>query len=338
MPNIKDVARLAGVSVATVSRVINHDSKVSDASREKVLLAIQEIGYKPNLLGRNLRLSQTMKILVLVPTLSNLFYSRMVKGIESRARAQGYSIMICIAADAAAENRYFEMLYTHQVDGIILCSSEQTADKLRQIAQTQPLIMCGEYVEGAGLSAVTIDNRRAAYDAVRQLISMGHREIALLGNDRYLSARLREEGYRQALAEENIPIRPEWIQYDNYSFASGQRMCEALLNGGRRPTAVFAIADSIAIGAIRALSQRGILPGRDISVFGFDDTAISAAFVPSISTVAQPRFEIGAKAFDLLYEKMEDLTSPARLVLLEHTLVLRESTCAYPPNPDSSAV
>ena len=106
------------------------------------------------------------------------------------------------------------------------------------------------------------------------------------------------------------PIRPEWIQYDNYSFASGQRMCEALLNGGRRPTAVFAIADSIAIGAIRALSQRGILPGRDISVFGFDNTAISAAFVPSISTVAQPRFEIGAKAFDLLYEKMEESDLP----------------------------
>lgn len=297
MPNIKDVARLAGVSVATVSRVINHDSKVSDASREKVLLAIQEIGYKPNLLGRNLRLSQTMKILVLVPTLSNLFYSRMVKGIESRARAQGYSIMICIAADAAAENRYFEMLYTHQVDGIILCSSEQTADKLRQIAQTQPLIMCGEYVEGAGLSAVTIDNRRAAYDAVRQLISMGHREIALLGNDRYLSARLREEGYRQALAEENIPIRPEWFSTTTTPLPAGQRMCEALLNGGRRPTAVFAIADSIRPSVLSVPSLReascldGIFPSSALMTRPFQPP-LSPAFLlwlsPALKSAQRP--------------------------------------------------
>lgn len=328
MTTIKDVAQRAGVSVATVSRVMNGSNKVSETTRQRVLEVIEELSYRPNLLGRNLRKAETRKLLIMLPSISNQFYSQIVRGMEDRALLDRFNIMVCITnSNPETEQSYISLLTTRLADGILFLSNEMDDEAISQIAASYPIVQCCECT-GAKTSKVSIDNRQAAYDAVSHLISLGHRRIAMVSTEKkHPSTVDREAGFRQAMEEHSLAVDDRLLQYGTYSFQTGMRACEELLALDSPPSAVFTIADSIAVGMVKQLLIRGLRPGPDMAVYGFDDTSIASLYTPSITTVAQPRYDLGYTAMDLLLRKIKEIDSPNQTLLLPHKLVIRESTC-----------
>ncbi len=328
MITIKEVAKAAQVSVATVSRVLNHDKNVSEKTRIHVAKVIEDLGYTPNILGRNLRRKNTGRILVLMPSLSNQFLSGVIRGMETEAGKRGLQVIISATHNnREIEKGYLEMLPNRSVDGIILLGSTLGAEELEQQGKEYPLVMCSEWSEGTPLSAVGIDNRKAGYDAVMALTEGGRRRIAIISNEEVYSARLRTEGYCQALMQRGIQIRKEYIiNHYEYTYRAGMGACRKLMDLSEPPDAIFAVSDELAAGVVKELLSRGIMPGQEVDVLGFDNTTMSQIVTPTISTVSQPRKKIGAAAVALLAEKIENLEAPSRLVLLPHELVLREST------------
>lgn len=313
MYTIKDVAKKAGVSVATVSRVLNGTETVKDATRRQVEEAITELQYRPNGLGRNLRRLETKKILVVLSTISNQFHSRVVRGIEDRATEEGYNVLIGTTRDRLETLlRYFEMIQTRQVDGAIFMSTHfSRLEELEFLEQDYPIVCACEPVENKEIPYVGIDDRQAARDAVEYLVSCGHRKVGLLCAGDFMkntfgSSRLRERGYREVLEENGIPIREEYIFREGVTYNSGKRAAGKLMELSELPDAVFSCSDAAAIGLIRELHSRGIdVPG-DISIMGFDNTAMSEVFLPSVTTVSQPQYEIGRQAMNLLLCRIEE--------------------------------
>ncbi|MHB1485450.1 MAG: LacI family DNA-binding transcriptional regulator [Saccharofermentanales bacterium] len=331
MGTIKDVAAKANVSVATVSRVINNDASVSPSTKENVLKIIRDMDYSPNILGRHLRKSHTKNVLVMIPSISNQFYSKIITRIESVARKSGYTTLLCMSHnDRELELKYLEMLVTRVVDGMIFLTSQLTASEIEDISSKHPVVQCCEYIEGSNTDIVSIDNETAAFDAVSSLAGMGHRSIAFFGaKERYTSAVLRENGYLRALASHGIRIDSSLIFHDGYSYLSGQNMVMEMLRLKEMPTAGFCISDSIAIGCIRKLIEKGIKVPDDFSVIGFDDTSIAKMYCPSISTVAQPQADIGEMAMDLLVRRMNRTADSPAAHILPHRIILRETTKTY---------
>jgi len=328
LTTISDVAKAAGVSVATVSRVINGIANVSPETTAKVTKAIQELDYRPNLLGRNLRRTKSERILVLLPNISNPFYSEIVKGIEDVANRNGYSIMLCNTdSDIKREKKYIKMLKTRLADGAILMASEISCEELTELAKEVSMVQCCEYKEGIPVSHVSIDNEKAAYKATKHLISLGHRKIAFIGaNNQFLSSNLREKGYLRALSDEGIEPNPDYLCYGDYSYKSGLRNMKKLLNLQERPTAVFCVSDVMAIGAIRLAMEENLKIPEDLAVCGFDNIHFSWMFTPSVTTIAQPMYDLGCTAMDALIRIIEGKSSEVIHYFLEYELIIREST------------
>ncbi len=331
MTPIQEVAKLANVSVATVSRVLNNNSYVKESTREQVMKAIKALNYSPNMSGRFLRRNETKVILVLLPTISNPFYSKAVAGISHIADKLGYLIMICNTESSLnKEMEYLDLLRYKQADGAIIMSQAMNVEQLEEIGANFPIVQCFEYYQSDSLSFVSVDNEKAAYEAVNYLIGIGHKRIALVGcHPQYTSAAQREDGYKRALRDANIEPDPSLIIRGNYGFKSGYDCAVKLMEAGDLPTAIFAISDMQAIGVIKALSGKGIKVPGDVSVMGFDNIAFSGIYDPGITTVSQPTHKIGSKAMDILIRQIKgELPNPQHL-FLKHGLVVRESTREY---------
>lgn len=328
MSNIKDVAKMANVSVATVSRVINNCGNVSDESRESVIRAVRELSYRPNLLGRNLRRTETNMILVLLPTIANPFFTKIVKGIEDIAKKNGYHIMLCnTESDINREKIYIDLLKNRLADGVIFIAPELSREELSQLGSVYPVVQCTEYKEGAKVSHVSIDDHAAAYTATKHLISLGHTKIGLIScNNNFVSTKKREEGYRKALSEHEIPFSEKLISYGGYGFKSGLRGAMQLLSQQNRPTAIFAISDMMAIGAMKAIKNAGCRVGKDIAVVGFDNVSFSSMIDPMLTTIAQPMNDLGGVAMEILLRQIKGENREPENVVLEHELIIREST------------
>ncbi|WHY89042.1 LacI family DNA-binding transcriptional regulator [Neobacillus novalis] len=327
MANIQQVAEKAGVSAATVSRVLNNVSSVSSKTRLKVEHAIKELNYEPSMLGRNLRNSESRLLLVLIPSISNPFYTEIIKGIETIAIANHYNILLC-ATDSNAErdNIYFNMVKNKLADGIISMDPTINRQKLNELAEKHPIILCSEYEEGGSIPYVTIDHKLAAYHAVKHLIKLGNKKIALINSDEtYLYARQRREGYERALQEFNLPIRKEWIYHtEHLEFEHGVHAMRRLLQVNERPTAVFAVSDTLAIGALKEINVNGLHVPNDIAVVGFDKITFSNMTNPTLTTVAQPMYKMGCTAANMLINRIKG--NQVESIVLDHELVIREST------------
>jgi LacI family repressor for deo operon, udp, cdd, tsx, nupC, and nupG len=328
MATIQDVAKEAGVSVATVSRVINGSSKVSPKARKAVLDAIRQLNYQPNLLGRNLRLMQTKMVLVLLPTISNPFYSMIVKGMEDVAHKNGYNVMLCNTnSDVSREKVYLELMKNRLADGVIFLASEMSEEELSQIAMRFPVVQCCEYKEEARASHVSIDNKAAAYMAVKHLIKQGHRKIGLIScENSFISTKQREEGYKIALEEEGILVDLSLIKHGDYGFRSGIRAMNQFFIENNVPTAVFCISDSMAIGAIKSIWAKGLKVPKDIAVMGFDDINFASMYSPGLTTIAQPQYDLGCVSMELLLKVIGGEIIEPQTIYLEHELIIREST------------
>jgi len=333
MATISDVAKRSGVSVATVSRVINGVASVQPASIEAVNRAIEELQYKPNSIGRNLRRSETNRIIVLEPSIANPFFSRVVRGIDQAARAAGFQIMLCDTDnDPARELMYLDMLDCRVADGAIFITSCNAPSAYEAIARRHPLIHCCEYYDDDALSSVTMDNVAAARAAIEYLIGAGHRRIGFLAAyNKFLTVGQRHRGYLEALEAAGLPADPA-LHIESGPIHDDQIWDETLKCAARfahmdsPPTAIFCSSDMVAIAAIHALKAEGVRVPEDMSVMGFDDIEMARLFDPGVTTVYIPKHMIGREAFRLLLKRREDPGAPTERILCEHSVVARSST------------
>ena len=328
LSTIADVARAAGVSVATVSRVINQNGPVAPETAQRVRAAIEEYDYQPNAWGRSLRRQESRMLLIFVPNISNPYYSRIVSGIEETARGNGYNTMLCITdMKRKRTDDFVNLLRSGQADGAIMLDVTRDNKALAQIAARYPVVQCCEFVEHGQMSHVSIDNFAAARQMVEYLISIGHRRIAFLGADnRFISSEKRRQGYEMALQEAGIPCRSDYIASAdaNYNFQSGVRAAGRLLSLQDRPTAIFCVADILAIGAIHAAQEKGIAVPEQLTVTGFDDVEYATMFTPKLTTLAQPGRLLGRTACEMLLRRING--ARVEHIYLEHQIILRDSS------------
>lgn len=324
MATIRDVAKSAGVSCATVSRYLNGSAVVSGEAAKKIADAVRKLNYSPNSFGRSLRTTKSKTILVLLPSLENSFLSRVIRGIQTVGDKSKYSIIIGITGGAVeTERKYIDMLRGRNVDGAILISPSSDEETLIKINAQYPIIQCTEF-KTPDVPHVSVNNEKAAFDMVGSLIENGHRKIGYIGFGKQAESALqREKGYRRALFEHDVPFDENLVFYTSLGFSGGKKAAERLIR--QNPDAVFAAADILAIGAVRYFTDHGVKIPQQIAVAGFDGIQRSREIVPPLTTVMQPAYEMGCIACDYLIRKINgrEITNET---VMKHRLVFREST------------
>ena len=325
---LKDIAAEAGVSIATVSHALRNPGRVSEATREKVLVAADRIGYMPNKLAASLRTARSGNIVVIIPDVSDSFNSGIISAIERVAHARGYSVLLGDTQGSPEREREFAtMTLSRQADGIILMSHRLPFSDAERADRLPPIVNGCEFTGDDRIPLVAVDDVAAAGDATRHLLQNGHERIAVItGDSASTSSRDRLQGFRQAMEVAGLEPDERLIVQGAYGLQAGERAAEQLLLQRERPTAVFCFSDEIALGCMYALRQNGFdVPG-DVSVIGFDDIPFARYSAPSLTTIAQPTEDIGKACASLLLDLIEgDSPAPARHIL-PHKLVVRDST------------
>ncbi|QCR38439.1 LacI family DNA-binding transcriptional regulator [Nissabacter sp. SGAir0207] len=324
--SIQKIAQLAGVSVATVSRVLNNSASVKPQNRDRVMDAIRESNYQPNLLARQLRTARSSMVLVMVSNVANPFCADVVKGIEEEAEKNGYRILLCNSGSDTERSRSSLGLVSGKiVDGVITMDAFSHLSALTPLIGDAPWVQCAEYADSGDVSCVGIDDTDAAESVVRYLLARGRTRIALINHDLdYKYASLRQRGYLDELAAQGC----QWqrIAYaSDLSFSAGKAAMESLLQHDSPPDAVFAVSDTLAAGAMAAARQAGLRVPQDIAIAGFDGTDLAEMVSPPLTTVAQPSRAIGRKAFELLLHKIENPHATPQRVMMAWQLISRAS-------------
>lgn len=331
--SIKDVAHLAGVSIATVSRVINNPDKVAKKTRISVQQAIMQTGYSPNTLAQSFRRGRTNLIMVVLPTVGDPFFAGVMSGIRAAAKSKGYSVVIEeTQSNTMTADDIGKMLVSNQTDGIILLASMSPfgTDILSANSQRRlPIVIGCETVsdELADFPSVHIDNVAAAKDATNYLISKGHERISMVsGQASSLLTRDRELGYRAAMDEAKLPVEDGWIVAGQLTLAGAGQATRQLLNHEHRPTAIFCANDEMAIGCLHEIKSSGLTVPDDMSIVGFDDIRYAEVTDPPLTTIRQPTEEIGERVMYRLYRRIETGSSePGSAEIVPHQLVVRQS-------------
>ena len=327
MISIQDIAKESGVSVATVSRIINSSNRVRPETERKVREIMKKYNYHPNSSARNLRKMETNVVFILMSTIVNPFLAKVVKGIEDASFELGYHTMICNTYDnTERDTRYLDLVKKRFADGVIIIGSNLKPQELRKTVGNIPIVQCSEYVVDVGIPRVSIDNKKAAYEATEHLIKKGKRKIVhITVENNYISTKLRLEGYKKALADNGIPFDPELIVTGNYGFRNANSVMDEFFDSGKSCDAVFAISDRMAAGAIRSAKCHGLKVPDDIAVVGFDDVSISRTFSPEITTISQNEHEMGVASMNMLARLMAGKET-CEAITLQHKLIEREST------------
>ena len=341
MSTISDVAKRAGVSTMTVSRVVNSTGYTSTETRSRVEAAISELGYVPNALARQLRSKRTKTIALVVSDISNPFFTTIARGAEDVAVRHGFSVMYCNTDESEKEEeQYLLMLIERQVDGVLLVPARSSGTSFRLLqAHHMPVVVMDRRVAARNVDSVLCDSEAGAYALTRHLVDLGHRRIAVLTGRRNISTSTdRVAGCRRALEEAGLTLDDDLVRYGGFNFgklnqADGHRMAgEVLAAGGERPTAIFAANNFIAFGAIRALREAGIRVPEDMSVVAFDDLPEDWVSEPFLTVAAQPAYEIGRRAATLLLDHIAGEHTPAahdaagESVVLPVELIIRRSS------------
>ena len=326
---ISDIAKLSGVSKATVSRVINGSKPVSSEVRDKVMKVIDETGFKPSALARSLSTKRTKLIGVVIPDVANPVFSELVKGMEDQSNASGYNILLCNTyLSHEKELQYLDILQDKEVDGIIFLTTDETSEQVEFFKKYgKPVVTVDRKFKQMEIPSVGIDDFEASYKSVNYLINMNHKEIAMVraplddqshGYQRYL-------GYTRAMEEHNLDVDSEWVVEGDFTVQAGYNAMMKLLSASKPPSAVFFASDLMAVGGIRCITDNGMKVPDDVSVIGFDDIPIASMFIPSLTTTRQPTADIGMKAMEKLLKliggEKEELHSvfPTELILRNST-------------------
>lgn len=337
---VHEIAKLAGVSVATVSRTLsNSNYPVSDKLKERVLKVASENDYIPNMLGKQLKTNKSMMIGAIIPTITNPFYPSVVLGIEELARQSDYYVLLSNSMqDPNLEKIYLESIFERQIKGLIIASISDNTELLSSlIRRGLKVVVIDQKVELKGATQVTFDFRKGGYLAAHHLIEKGHRKIAYISApfSRY-SRRNIYQGYRDALTEYGIKLNEDYLQVSeeekslkdsSYEFENGKKLTANLIKLDDPPTAIIAYNDMTALGSINELSSCGMSVPKDMSVIGFDDIDFAQMSQPGLTTIKQPKYEMGKLACELLLEMLHEDTDSANKkdleIVLEPELVER---------------
>jgi LacI family transcriptional regulator len=328
MATIYDVARLAGVSAATVSRVVNGRSSVDPTLAERVQRAMADLDYRPNVVARNLRRQRTSIWAVIISDIGNPFFTSMVRGVEDIAQGAGYSVVLCNSdEDPAKEERYVNAALAEQMAGVIISSTGQGANLARLAAAGTPVVAIDREIRGANVDTVLVDNEHGAELATQHLIEAGFERIACITGPRKLpTAQQRLRGYQRALKAYKRTVEEDLIRYADYREEGGYQAMASLLDQPAPPDAVFAANNLTTVGALECLVDRGIPVPSRMGLVAFDDIPWAHLVRPSLSTIVQPTYELGRTAALLLAERIAEPHRPPSTVTLKTELKVRESS------------
>lgn len=329
-PTIDDVARRAGVSKSLVSLVVRGDRHVSPERRAAALRAVAELGYRPNAMAQGLVQKKTRIVGVLVSDLNNPFFADVIAGIQARARVIGYRVLMSTGErQPQYEDEAIETMLQLRVDGLILGSPMMESASMVRASKEVAVVVIGRTARATSVDSVADDDAAGALAVVKHCVSLGHRRIAHIDGGEGAGATERRLGYEEAMRK--LKLQGEiLIGRGAYTEAGGHQGARELLDHRPRPTAIFAANDLAAIGALNAIEEAGLRVPQDISLVGYDNTSLAAMRHLSLTTVHQPRHDIGQMAMDLLIERIRGIRAKARRVVLAPTLVVR-STTAPPP-------
>ncbi|MBB5213007.1 LacI family DNA-binding transcriptional regulator [Microbulbifer hydrolyticus] len=337
--SIKKVAKLAGVSTATVSRYLNSPEQVKEKTRNKVRAAIEETGYAPNTLARNFRRGKTSLIVVVLPSIGDPFLESVMRGVWKVADELGYSILIRDTQSNSHDfDEYTDLVFSKQADGILLLASispfGEAEARRGPSGQAHPPLVLGLESVSAELSqfpSVRVDNVAAAADGTEYLIQLGHKRIGFItGKPDSLLTHDREKGYRDAMHKAKLNVAPEWVVEGEQTIEGARRATRQLLELEQRPTAIFCANDEMALGALYEVKQAGLRVPQDISVIGFDDIRYAEIADPPLTTIAQPAEEIGERSMRRLCEAIEGKENNTAAETVPHRLVVRKSSANAP--------
>lgn len=328
MATMKDVAQLAGVSTATVSRALMSPDKVSEATKKRVEEAVVEAGYAPNSLARNLRRNESKTIVAIVPDICDPYYTEIIRGIEDAATDNGYLVLLGDSGrQKRRESSFVNLVFTKQCDGMLLLGTDLPfgISKSEQ-KYLPPMVMACEFSPELELPTVHIDNLTSAFKAVNYLTQMGHKRIAQIsGPTSAFLCQFRHQGYQQALRRVGLEMKPDYCVEGDFSFVSGAQALQRLLELPQPPTAIFCHNDLMAIGVIQEAKKQGLKVPEDLSVVGFDDITFAQYCDPPLTTVSQPRYEIGHQAMMMLLDRLRGHEVRAGSILLDTELIVRDS-------------
>lgn len=329
LATIEDVAAIAGVSIATVSRAINEPGKVADETRRRVTQAVAQTGYTTNAMARSLRMRRSKMILILAPDVGDPNFSNILVGLETEASKRGYGVLIGNTQnDPARETDYLRFISSNQADGLILFTGHLPYGFGNEGGESRlpPMVAVNEPVSNSDVPFVGVDNFEGSRVAAEHLISQGHRRIAFIGHSTSKAVNmLREQGYRAGLAGHGITIDPRLILDGDGTTESGRAAAEHMFVRDVLPTAFLCVNDATALGVIIALTARRYELPRQFSVMGFDDITFASFVSPSLTTMKQPRLKIGEEAMDLLLALLEGKSVERKQVLLRSELIVRNS-------------
>ena len=330
---IDDVARHAGVSKATVSRVINGNYPVSDQRRQQVQSAIAALGYQPNRVARRLRGNSSAILGIIIPDIQNPYFTSVVRGIEDVAYAHQMNVLLCNTDDdPQKQEAYLHVMRAERAAGLVLAPSFGIrAEVLQQLQSTgMPIVLIDRLVPGLAIDTVMVDNVQGAYMATMHLVRLGYQRIGVIVGDQELTPGLqRYQGYQQALRESGRNLIPDLVRIGHFKIESGYSLGKELLQSPSRPDAIFAASNLIALGVLKAVRELKLRIPHDVAVVGFDDMAWAEELYSPLTTVAQPMYEVGQEAARLLFQRKSHPTIPVRSIMLQATLVIRESCGAH---------
>lgn len=304
---IKDVARSAKVSVATVSRIVNGQPGYSEKTKQAVLEVVARLGYTPNAIARGLVKKTSSTIAILLPSLTGSFMAELLDGVVAAARQRDYNVIICNTGEDGRDMlKYLRVMGEQQVGGIIIASAEIKPEYVTAIFELKrPVVFVATFSDRHQIPYVKVDDQQAAYQATRYLIDRRHRHIGMLSGTQgdHISGTPRVRGFQLALEDAGLTFAPHQVTYGNFGFPSGLKACAQLIEQFSELTAIFAASDEMAVAALAYAYQHGIHVPRQLSVIGYDDTPLAQMVTPALTTVHQPIYDMGAKAVELLLER-----------------------------------
>ncbi|MFD2133739.1 LacI family DNA-binding transcriptional regulator [Pseudogracilibacillus auburnensis] len=325
---IYHVAKEANVSIATVSKVINNNGRISEKTRKKVKDVMEKLNYRPNMLASALMGKQTKTIGLLIPDLANPFFSELARSIEDRGHELGYNLVICNTDyESDKENQYLALLMQKSVDGFILASGFENLEKVEELMkQDIPVVIVARDFPMFSVNAVALDDFMGGYLAANHLIELGHQNLGVVARDLW-SNRERLRGFNHALAENDLKINSnfEFIHEIDH-IKAGREMAEKYINSDNGPTAIFACNDLLAAGVIQMAKQLGLNVPKDLSVIGFDNTSIATIIEPPLTTIAQPIQSMGKEVMDLMVSIIKGEKEEKSRITLLPSLIKRKST------------
>ena len=330
MATIRDVAKRAGVAPITVSRVINNSGYVNEKTRARVEAAIADLGYVPNVLARSLRSRRTGTLGLILTDISNPFWTTVARGVEDAASDAGFNVILCNTDESEVEqDKYLHVLMQKQVDGVLLVPARSAVEPIKFIqSQNTSVVVLDRRIPNSQTDVVRCDSEGGAYQLTSLLLSLGHRRIAMLSGPRGVStAEDRVAGYRRALAEAGVDVDAAPVCYGEFSLQSGYAMTLQVLARTPRPSALFAGNNFIAIGALRALRDTGLRVPEDLALVGFDDLPADLVVDPFLTVAAQPAYEMGRQATELLLARLsEEAPAAYQEIVLPTEIVVRQSS------------